>query len=352
MFCIVFPSEKEAVWYGLGDNRTNGLRNRSGDLKKMVPIEPDTPIEVEVDDLVDLLASEIEEGEQTHGGESKTRENAENMDVYKHREYFGTTHRTVEDQELVSTEDKGYFEGCRIVVFLDGVEQTITKKQLRDLAAQGIIEPDTLVYLNDEPVPAEKIGGITFKQQLIKEQKRQFEENRYNFKRIAAAQKLVVMVAAPLILVNIILNIIFIRTAGQIPGGILIVMGLCALGISIFAIYSIDNLARSCRVGLFTRLLFMILLMIGMSMSCVSIIILLFTNWMAIDILREEGFDVGFLGVDLEPFEKLLEEQEEVDSRPFYAKMRFVLPLLLLILLFAAIAFVATVVFFGAKVLC
>lgn len=36
--CIIHPDEKSAVWYGLGDNRMNGLHNRPGDLKKMVRI--------------------------------------------------------------------------------------------------------------------------------------------------------------------------------------------------------------------------------------------------------------------------------------------------------------------------
>ena len=36
--CIIFPDEKSAVWFGLGDNRKNGLRNQPGDLKKMIEI--------------------------------------------------------------------------------------------------------------------------------------------------------------------------------------------------------------------------------------------------------------------------------------------------------------------------
>lgn len=35
---IIFPTETEAVWYGLGDNRRNGLRNSLGDKKKMIGI--------------------------------------------------------------------------------------------------------------------------------------------------------------------------------------------------------------------------------------------------------------------------------------------------------------------------
>ena len=85
--------------------------------------------------------------------------------------------------------------------------------------------------------------------------------------------------------------------------------------------------------------------MFGMFMPCINIIIFLCVLAKATGILREDGFDIGFFGVDMEPFEKLFEEQEEVDSRPFYAKMRFVLPLLLLTLSFAVITFVATIVF-------
>ena len=33
-----YSDEKEAIWDGLGDNRKNGLRNSSGDLKKMILI--------------------------------------------------------------------------------------------------------------------------------------------------------------------------------------------------------------------------------------------------------------------------------------------------------------------------
>ena len=36
--CIILSSETDAVWFGLGDNRKNGLRNSKNDLKKMIAI--------------------------------------------------------------------------------------------------------------------------------------------------------------------------------------------------------------------------------------------------------------------------------------------------------------------------
>ncbi|MDR1383501.1 MAG: DUF1559 domain-containing protein [Planctomycetaceae bacterium] len=51
-----------------------------------------------------------------------------------------------------------------IKIILNGAEQTVTKQQLWDLAANGTIRPDTTVRLDGRPIPAAKLKGITFGQ--------------------------------------------------------------------------------------------------------------------------------------------------------------------------------------------
>jgi len=53
-----------------------------------------------------------------------------------------------------------------MTIFLNGVEESITKQQLYDLAESGMIGPDTIVYVNGKPVPAGKAKGITFGEPL------------------------------------------------------------------------------------------------------------------------------------------------------------------------------------------
>ncbi|MDR0870877.1 MAG: GYF domain-containing protein [Planctomycetaceae bacterium] len=47
-------------------------------------------------------------------------------------------------------------------IILDGQERVIDKQELYDLAAQGIIQPDTLVNVNGRPFPARQANGIVF----------------------------------------------------------------------------------------------------------------------------------------------------------------------------------------------
>lgn len=47
-------------------------------------------------------------------------------------------------------------------ITFNGVEQTITNQQLYDLAAKGLIGPNTIVHVNGKPFPAGQAKGIVF----------------------------------------------------------------------------------------------------------------------------------------------------------------------------------------------
>jgi len=50
----------------------------------------------------------------------------------------------------------------RMTVILNGIEQTITKEQLHDLAARGIIRPDTVITINGKSGKAGQLKGVIF----------------------------------------------------------------------------------------------------------------------------------------------------------------------------------------------
>ena len=199
-----------------------------------------------------------------------------------------------------------------MTVFLNGVEQVITTEQLHNLAARGIIRPDTPINVNGKLVPAGQAKGIVFGQpQHIAEQVPYppvspispvpvptDSTTGYDYRHIASLHRL----STWSILVFLLASQIALRLRGCGPPILEVIGGILTLGVIGFSIFCVVRLAKSLQYGTGATVSFALCIFPGIIFLIPAFIPLILVYHRANKTLKQAGYKVGSVGADMRQF--------------------------------------------------